>query len=254
MKYRGFCVQQDNRGITLVELIVAIAIAAIVSGSIATLMFFAIRMYNNESANASIQYELQSNINMITDEIMGASAFVVVQNSGVSITDPPNPAPGTPYTKYAMFGKVTNGVTISEGVTGQRFEGVIFVPTAPVSGRFKLLMDRFSLEGTDLESIASAKYTSIIGASDQTPYLLGEDLTQFLIMPVKGAGAVTSLDETTQTYTNPIEVRVKLSFQKDGWGTKKYDKHVDDVTYLRNKVSETVYVDGTGYTLKKKEE
>ena len=63
-----------------------------------------------------------------------------------------------------------------------------------------------------------------------------------------------SFDATQLTYTNPIEVKVELDFEKNGWGTKKYSKHVDDITYLRNKVTDPVYVDGTKYKLKKKEE
>ena len=48
-------------------------------------------------------------------------------------------------------------------------------------------------------------------------------------------------------YLNPIEVGVKLKFEKDGWAGKKYEKQVDDVAYMRNKVQVTIYVDGQAY-------
>ena len=79
--------KQNNRGLSLVELIVSISIGVIVSGSIAALMVFALRTYRNESVNTSMQYELQTSINMMMDEIMGAQDLVVIQNDGVSITD-----------------------------------------------------------------------------------------------------------------------------------------------------------------------
>ena len=82
-----------------------------------------------------------------------------------------------------------------------------------------------------------------------TQYLLGENVTQFAIIP-----EAKCFDDTKHEYTNPIEVRVKLQFEKTGWGTKNYSKHVDDVTYLRNKVRDAVYLGTTPYNLKKKEE
>lgn len=245
----------NNKGLSLVELIIAISIGVIVSGSIAALITFSIRMYTNESTNTAMQYELQSNINMMMDEIMGASVMVVKQSGeAINVT-------GKPYTQYAMFGKVANGVTLGVGGTGQRFDGVIFVSGTPDSGKFSILVDRFSQEGAtlDIESIASSKYTAISGASDQTPYLLGENATQFVIEPDPNSISFDTTDPINPTYINPIEVKVELDFEKNGWGTKKYNKHVDDLTYLRNKVTESVYVDdGSGtfteYTLKKKDE
>ena len=48
----------NDKGLSLVELIVAISIGVIVSASIAALLTFSIRMYRNESVNTSMQYEL----------------------------------------------------------------------------------------------------------------------------------------------------------------------------------------------------
>ena len=233
--------QLNNKGLSLVELIIAISIGVIVAGSIAALMTFAIRMYRNESVNTEMQYELQTNINLMMDEIMGASYFVVEQNSGAVIT-----ATGTPYTKYAMFGKLQKGVTLGVGGTGQRFEGVIFVSSAvDSSGKFKVLMNRFSVEDTslDLKTVATNQYSTVYGASDPTVYLLGENVTQFVIEPDPEG---SSLDKTVtpRTYTNPIPFKVELRFERNGWGTKVYNRHVDDMTYLRNRVSDTVYIKG----------
>ncbi len=228
----------DNRGLSLVELIIAISIGVIVSGAIAGLMTFAIRTYRNESVNTSMQYELQTNLNMMMDEIMSSSSLVVVQN-----------ASGEPYTKYAMFG--TPNADPSVG-----FKGVIFVPTdtPDADGKFKIYMKKvekvlpYSNDGgvtkiSTINKLAEDEYASFdFEHGDYTEYLLGENATMFDIIPDPNG----HFDATEHTYTNPVDVKVELKFEKNGWGSKVYSKHVDDVTYLRNRVFETVY--GAGAT------
>ena len=242
----------NDKGLSLVELIVAISIGVIVSASIAALLTFSIRMYRNESVNTSMQYELQTNLNMMMDEIMGASTMVVEQNTGVALTDT-----GKPYTKFAMFGKVTGSST-------KKFTGVIFVSSSADSdNKFKIYMNRINDEVVPvsetypypkaLEKFAKDQYANVSGAfaTNPNPYLLGENATQFIIQPDPDAH---SFDATEKTYTNPIEVKVELLFERNGWGTKKYSKHVNDITYLRNKVTDSIYIDGVPYNIKKKDD
>ena len=227
----------NNRGLSLVELIVALSIGTVVAGSIAALMTFAIRQYRNESVNTEMQYELQSNINMIMDEIMGAQSVIVVQNSPTSVS-----AGNLLYTKYALFGK------FSTSGTKYNFSGVIFASSSKGSDdKFKIFMDRISgAEGSSPIDIAQKCYGAI--SAGGTKYLLGENATRFMIMP-------NSLDEINHTYTNPISIKVELQFEKNGWGGRNYSKHVSDIVYLRNKVSdvssgagskESVYVNTKG--------
>ncbi len=242
----------NNRGLSLVELIIAFSMGVVIAGSIAALITFAIRAYQNEGVNTEMQYELQTNINMITDEIMGASAFAVVQNSGAVITDE-----GSPYTNYALFGNPHADITVG-GAHKKGFKGVIFASSSAVSGKFKLYMNRLEKEiptGTTLQAFAASEAGIL---SDQ--YLLGENLTQFVIEADPNHSSFDETDPAKMTYTNPIEVRVVLTFEKNGWGpTKKYNKHVDDISYMRNKAMDTIYVTGTdgvlkSFDLKKKEE
>ena len=237
--------KQNNRGLSLVELIVAISIGVIVSGSIAALMVFALRTYRNESVNTSMQYELQTSINMMMDEIMGAQDLVVIQNDGVSITDVAVNASSKPYTNYALLGKFKYDSTDHNKVTA--FKGVIFVSsTTPESdGRFKIYMNRIddtlatAVAPTDYAVNTCYKKVSDAFASDPNPYLLAENVTQFVIAPDPDG---VSINRTSGKYTNPIPVKVELRFKRTGWGDKSYDKHVDDMTYLRNKVVEKIYL------------
>ncbi len=242
----GKDLKQNNKGLSLVELLVAISIGAIVAGSIAALMTFAIRMYRNESVNTQLQYELQSNLNMMMDEIMSAQTLVVDQNN-IAIT-----TMGEAYTKYALFGTVRS--------TG--FEGVIFVSSAAGSdGTFKVYMDRITSTLTDPKEVAAAAYTSVTAhfADDPNPYLLGEFVTRFVIQPDPHSTcfSVDPKDSTKHLYTNPVSVSVELDFKKKGWGDKEYKKHVKDEVYLRNRLSSPIYVGVsdafTEYKVKKKD-
>lgn len=239
-------IKLNNKGLSLVELIVAISIGIIVSGSIAALMIFAIRMYRNESVNTSMQYELQSNLNLMMDEIMGSQTVVVLQNSGVD-KDHVNTkgSVALPYTKCALFGKFEDtsyDETDEYGNTTKKlrvkFSGVVFASgsvntEADSDGRFKVYMNRVKdVEDSNPQKILAKCYGDIKTsfADNPNPYLLGDNLVQFVIEP--------NLDPAGTTYTNPVSVNVELSFERNGWGEKKYNKHVKDVTYLRNKVDD----------------
>ena len=233
MKIINRAEQPDNRGLSLVELIVAISIGVIVSGSIAALLVFAIRMYRNEIVNTSIQYELQTNLNTIMDEIMSSQTVVVVQNSGISI-DQVNTKDDRkmPFTRCALFGKFTG---VSDGSV--KFSGVVFVSSSPDSnGKFKVYMNRVTdVGGADPKAVMKSCYGTVKSAfsKDPNPYLLGENVVQFAVLPDPDNSC---LNDTELTYTNPMPVRVELSFSQNGWGDKVYNKHVGDKTYLRNEI------------------
>lgn len=237
--------RNDNRGLSLVELIIAISIGVIISGAVAALITFAVRTYHDGNANIAAQYELQSNINQITDTIMGANCVVIQGKEAGStlLCD----------THYAAFGKYSGG----------NFEGVVFVagPEYPTgSGRFNIYMDRGTWAGSTAALAVSGQVTTIEGAMpDPDPsvtnppnqYLLGEGATQFRIelkrkSPADATYPFVNVD--ANGYSNPLSVEVELNFQKDAAG-KVVNKHVKDEALIRNKLSSDIYIDGYKYSL-----
>ena len=225
--------KHNNKGLSLVELIVAISVGVIVASAIAALMTFAIRMYRNESANLSAQYELQTNVNQIIDSIMGANCYVIQKVNTPSATAPNR------LTEYAAFGKFN----------GSDFDGVIFVageekPSG--SGRFNIYMDRGKWPGSTALAAVSSQ-VSVINAdmtSAHSRYLLGEGSTQFRIEPkILTASPKTYVNITASGYKNPLSVEVELNFQKDATG-KVVNRHVKDEALIRNKISTNIYIDG----------
>lgn len=70
----------NNEGLTLVELIVAVAIAAIVSLLIATMMVNGTSMFGRESRTIDLQNDLQVIQNQLTEKLMEAKSITVVRS------------------------------------------------------------------------------------------------------------------------------------------------------------------------------
>lgn len=199
----------DNRGITLVELIVSFTVGTIIASAIAGLITFSLRMYRNESVKTSLQYELQNTLNMIMDEAMGSSGMVV-NNTGDT-------------TNYVAFGDFAEN----------DFDGVIFV--SDLSSNC-LYMDRISANVVSASGNSIAdKVNTIISASesDKKQYLLGEKATKFKITPL--------VDTANKTYKNPLSVEILLEFQDKGWNARLIDKAVNDTADMRNYITQPIY-------------
>ena len=89
-----------------------------------------------------------------------------------------------------------------------------------------------ALPAGGITSIANSHYSTVSGAfaTEPNPYLLGENVTQFVIVPdPDNKSFVTDLsDPTKNTYKNPIEVKVELKFKDNGWGAKTFPQYTID--------------------------
>ncbi len=235
-------IRSNDKGLSLVELIVAISIGTIVAASITALIAFAIRYYHNESVNTQMQYEIQSNVNQVMDAIMSSSGVVLQQADGK--------------TQYAGFGD------FKKTASGVEFSGIVLASGTrnPTTHVFDIYMRRVSaISGTDASvavSTAASPLTSPSG--DMRPYLLGQNAKVFNITietdPGKSSCIVEAYTDGEHPepgkYVNPILVDVELEFEKDGTG-KKINKRVKDNATMRNKVTADIWIDGKKYILKK---
>ncbi len=234
-------IRTNDKGLSLVELIVAISIGTIVSASVTALIAFAIRSYHNESVNTALQYEVQANVNQVMDAIMSSSGTVIFQADGK--------------TKYAGFGD------FQKTASGVKFSGVVLASGTPnpTTGVFDIYMRRVTdIPGTDASvavSTAASPLTSPSG--DMRPYLLGQNAKTFNITietdTTKSGCIVKPWTDNVSSpgeYINPILVDVELEFEKDGAG-RKINKKLKDNAIMRNKVTSDIWIDGHKYVLKK---
>ncbi len=232
--------QLDNRGLSIVELIVAVSIGAIVAASVSALIGYSIRAYHNESVNTEMQYELQTNVNQIMDTIMASSGAVIVQASG--------------RTDYAGFGKFDETRNSDGVVTSVKFSGVVLKSyDSDGDGKYEIYMSRVPDSGaisktTALLAVGEAVKT-INDATDKTPYLLGNNVKKFYISIDTDTSTSSCIVSDTE-YINPLLVNVELEFEKEGSG-RTFTKTVNDNAIMRNKVTSDIWINGSQYVLKK---
>ena len=73
--------QNLNKGFSLVEILVALAVGSIVLAAVTMLIIMGVNNYRKETANASAQNEANIAMNQIADNIMEADCFTVKENS-----------------------------------------------------------------------------------------------------------------------------------------------------------------------------
>ncbi len=224
---------KDNRGLTLVELLVTLAVSAVLAGAVAALIGYSINTYNTENVNTEMQYEIQTNVNQIMDAIMSSSGVVIVQ--GGSNTD------------YAGFGKFEE-TRVSGAVTNVVFTGTVFV----AGSNGELYMAKTPAGGksgaTAADAVEAAAKT-VKDAADKKPYLMGRNCKVFKLSMDTDPATSSCIVSATQ-YTNPLAVHVELEFEKDAAG-KKINKRVTDEAIMRNRVTADIYVGGSRFVLKK---
>lgn len=229
--------KKNNKGFTLVELLVAIGIGATVSAAIASLLVISLRMYNNESVNAGLQYDLQTSLNQVMDSSMASSGLVLKQKSDGT---------GTEYAILGHFGRTK----ISGGTYQYDFYGEIFYADSAApggDGTFTIYMNRIP-ESAKLTGLASpdamaASQVAVITANPKQ-YVLSKNVTNFKLECKSGV-----LDTVAHKFTNPVTLNVNLDFKQQGTG-KEVNKRVEDQAVMRNRVKVPIVVDGVTYAMK----
>jgi len=218
--------KKDNRGLSLVELLVAIAITAIIAGSITYFLRTSLVLYGNETTDVALQQELQVTLNQIMDYAM-ESLEVVVSGDG-TVTD------------YIALGKINNDELEAQIIWFEKDDD------NPSLGKLYLkkeLIDEINKEtedGTLPDTIETAITTA---SASKENYLLAEYVSSF---NVSANGIIAGTNE----YENPISLDISIKFIKKG-STKDIEKEVSDKALLRNKIKLPIFVNGSKYTLKK---
>lgn len=223
--------KKDNRGLSLVELLVAIAIAAIISGSITYLIRTSLHLYGNETADVALQQELQVTLNQIMDYAMESQELVISGDESA--------------TYYVALGKIVKDTEKDDDTPAEpdKLDAQIIWREDDKLYLKKELIENINEKAKD-ETLPAAIDDIISSASSEKDnYLLSEYVSNFLVSP---SGIIS---ETTK-YENPLSINITLGFSKRG-SSKDITKSVSDKAVLRNKIKLPIFVNGTKYTLKK---
>lgn len=253
---------RNNKGFTLVEVLIAFAVSAIVLTSITSLIFSSLKLYGSNNANIEVQNESQAVLNLLVDNIMQAQGICMrVPTSGTN-------------TECLLLGDIR----IKENGSGNytaTFKGTALVSDIDTgaSGSKELYLadfpnDKYTDDGlgycelvTDADTVEEAAEKSMdlaqeyvleyLNETDRIQWLLGSYVTACTVVP-----PIIRHDEfrkETKTYvgfpdpeinyyfTEPFTVRVSLSFSYDYDG-KSATRTLEDEVSVRGRLRE-IYAD-----------
>lgn len=154
-------IKKNNKGLTLIELIVAMAIFAIAGIAISAFIVFATRNFATSNTNVKLQYEQQIVVNRVRDMVLETSRglnFNETDNKLLVMSDNPD-------TTFDSNGKPINPCLITEIRLDAEAE-ILYTASIPVGKEFKLSdglsftnevaisdnVSKFSLNIDDLEN------------------------------------------------------------------------------------------------------
>lgn len=233
--------KNNNSGFSLAELLVALGIGSIVSTAIASLIVISLRMYNNESVNAGMQYELQTSLNEFVDSIQASQGLILKTETSAST--------GNNFTSYVAVGHFNKTATAGK----YDFDGDVyyvdqsagFDPYASGTDGFeiyKLHVSPGTVTNADIDNIVSS-----LTLSADKKHLLSKDCTKFLLECKSDCLDATATDPADYFYVNPLSIDIHLTFQKQVRGGKMVNKNVDDTARIRNKIKVPIIVDSKTY-------
>ncbi len=199
MKVKGSgCVQKDNRGITLIELIIAIAISTIVVGAATFLLSTAQKNYSSASASVDLQSEAQ-----ILMEQMGTW---IMEGNRVEVN-----AAGDKITVYQIPRKVTTtrptGAETLKTDTSKR----VFWISNKLKGKKMLYMKKF-----DGIADPDSDTTDVVDADAILDNCIGEYVTSFSAVEDTSKAKVTitlEFRQGTQKYSITNEFKLRNALQ-----------------------------------------
>lgn len=259
---------QDNRGITLIELLMSFAVSAIVLAGLSYLLFMGLRLYDRNEVNARVQNEAQNALNLLTDHMLEAGG--VCMESAASDAN--------------LQCILLDELQMEEVAAGYNvwYEGeAVIVRLADSAGGYvgKIYMVSFPIEGDSnlpaedrgngrvknklasgvsgrTQAAAAAKekvldYFLNLTEENQNAWLMAEHVTACEIVPadsVKLQEHHTVYEdgsgETQYYYTAPFGFRISLTFSVKSQ-TGESSRTVQDTVYVRNRLKH-VYIHKDG--------
>lgn len=268
---------KDNRGLSLVELLVALAVGSIVITALGYLLITGLRMYGRNAAHTEVQNEAQTTMNLILDTIMESQGICMV-----------NPAAGAD-TECVLLGDLL--IEKDGGSYNAYFKGdalVTDIHTLGADGRPVRKMYLVSFPNDDFSADASKPgyckllnhvsksapseaeekgdvaldvwtmvrdYTLGLSEEERTIWLLGRYVTGCRMEPEHYGGTNSKYYTETEYYWNgssetyyyydaPVTVNVAIDFAYD-YGNGQVTRTLTDSAAIRSRLDEVYVGDGS---------
>lgn len=262
--------QADNRGQSLMELLMAFAVSAVVLVGLSALLFTGLRLYERGDVNAKVQNEAQNALNLLTDHMMEAKGVCMeytaanpdVQCLLLDEIEIAEWAAGSG-TYDAWFRGEAVIVQLSDN-TGA-YVGEMYMISFPIEDDGSLeTAVRGGETKNKLATGASGKTDAVSQAREyvldyflnlprekQKAWLMAEHVTACEIVPADSVKTQQydivyedASRETEYYYTAPFGFDISMSVALQSQ-TGENSRHVEDTVYVRNRLA-SVYLDKDG--------
>lgn len=244
---------KNNSGMTLVELLVAFAVSAVVLAGLSSIIFSVIQFYGRSNAHVEIQNESQTSLNLVIDSIISAKGVCFVEQDASSI----DPASDT--LTCALFGELKLDTS---GTKAMSFAGeaILWQPKYEemylLSGTFDL--GTYSDEAmAPLEAIEAMKGKLPANREDRVPYLMAQNVTAFeltcleecFVEPINKPEEEMTEEEKRRSgkdyFKNPLIIHINMEFADEYQTGRVLTRQIDDNVSVRNRLDQ-VYIQREG--------
>lgn len=244
----------DNCGASLVEMLIAFAVSAVVLSGIAYMLITSLRVTGKNNAEAEVQSEVQTAMNLLVDEVMEAKGICM------------KVAPGGGDTDCILFGDIN---IIKEGGTYTLYyKGNVFAAPAGVGGSKELYLAEFPNEvytangdgycrlasgvtqsACALEGLDNAgAYIAGLSEEKRLRWLLGKDITSCVVTPSSEYDEETvkekGMDVIRTCFREPFTLKIYLKIERD-YGDGTVVREIEDQIAVRNRI-DRIYITKKG--------
>lgn len=235
--------KNKNSGMSLVELLVAFAVSAVILTGLSYMLITSLRLYSRTNANVDAQNESQTALNLVLDSIMQAEGVCLVEEDPSSLA--------VDAMTCALFGKLDFHDDKSMVFTGA---AILWQPSSEemymMSGTYAL--GNYTTKAqAPLEAVAAMKGQLPADREDRLPYLMAQNITSFQIKteesnfaipettPAPGEDASTFISK--YYFKNPLILDVSMTVQVAYQGDRTVAREMEDSVAVRNRLNE-VYI------------
>lgn len=238
---------RNDKGMTLVELLVALAVSAILLTGLSYIIFSVLKFYGRANANAEIQNESQTSLNLVIDSILSAKGVCFIEEET---------AAGDEMT-CALFGELILDETGTKALT---FTGDAIL-WQPNSQEMYLMSGTYTGTFTDeasapLDAIALVKGSIPTDADARLPYLMAKNVSAFKLKALDSCflDPISMEDAETEEekkkvgkyyFKNPMTIHINMEFTYEYESGKVITRQMDDNVSVRNRLN-YVYIQRTG--------
>lgn len=244
----------DNGGASLVEMLIAFAVSAVVLSGIAYMLITSLRVTGKNNAEAEVQSEVQTVMNLLVDEVMEAKGICM------------KVAPGGGDTDCILFGDMD--IIKEGGAYTLYYKGNVFAAPAGAGGSKELYLAEFPNEvytanGDGYCRLASGvtqgecalagldnagAYVAGLPEEKRVRWLLGKDISSCVVTPSSEYNEETvkekGMDVIRTYFQEPFTFKIYLKIERNFWdGTVV--REIEDQIAVRNRI-DRIYITKKG--------